>query len=147
MKVELIKLPGGSFVPGNDVDAEKLSKLTNNNRYEVDVKVKQNNGLHRKMFLFFSFCTRHYYGDIDAHKDTYQLDYVRKHLTIQAGYHKQVFNREGTQFEIVAQSLSYSKMTPEDKQDLYSRVINAAIVHVFDGTTDENILNQLQSFF
>ena len=146
MKINFIKQPGGAMMPASDIDAEKSNKLNNFEQYTVDVPLKQNGKLHRKIMLFFSFCTQHYYGDSEAHKDQYQYDYVRKKLTIIAGYHRQVFNRDGG-FEIVAQSLSYEKMSPEERSDFYKRIINAALARVFDRTTDENTLKQLYNFF
>jgi len=146
MKINFIKQPGGSMVPADDLQVEKLTKLANGEEYEVDIKLKQNGKLHRKIMLFFSFCTQHYYGDSEAHKDKYQYDYVRKKLTIIAGYHRQVFNRDGG-FEVVALSLSYEKMSPEERSDFYSRIINAALKRVFDRTTNKNTLNQLYNFF
>jgi len=146
MKVNFIKCAGGTMVPADDLQVEKLTKLANGEEYEVDIKLKQNGKLHRKIMLFFSFCTQHYYGDSEAHKDQYQYDFVRKKLTIIAGYHRQVFNRDGG-FEVVAQSLSYEKMSPEERSDFYNRIINAALKRVFDRTTDENTINQLYNFF
>jgi len=147
MKVNILKLAGGVLAPADESQVEKLNKLTNGIVYEVDIKVKQNAALHRKVFAFFSFCTRHYYGDNEAHKDSYQLDYVRKNLTIAAGYYRQMWSRDGDKFEIVALSLSYDKMSPEDRAEFYSRIINAAIKRVFDRNTDENTINQLYNFF
>ncbi len=146
MKVRFIKQPGGTMIPADDLQVEKLTKLNNYEEYEHDIPLKQNGKLHRKIFAFFAFCTQHYYGDSEAHKDEYQLDYVRKKLTILAGYYRQVFNRDGG-FEIVARSLNYEKMSPEERSDFYKRIINAAIKRVFDRTTDENTLNQLYNFF
>ncbi len=146
MKVSFSKQPGGALIPSSDADAEKMTKLSNGELYQVDIKIKQNGKLHGKIFAFFAFCTQHYYGDIDAHKDEYQLSYVREKLTIIAGYHRQIFNRDGG-FEIKARSLSYDKMSPEERSDFYKRIINAAIKRVFDRTTDQNVLNQLYNFF
>ena len=147
MKVSFTKQPGGALIPSSDADAEKMTKLSNGELYEVDIKIKQNGKLHRKVFAFFSFCTQHYYGDSEAHKDEYQLNYVRKNLTITAGYCKQMFSRDGDKFEIVPMSLSYEKMSPDERSDFYKRIINAAIKRVFDRTTDQNVLNQLYNFF
>ena len=80
MKVNFVKCAGGTLVPADDAQVEKLTKLGNGEEYEVDIKLKQNGKLHRKVFAFFAFCTRHYYGDSEAHKDEYQLNYVRKNL-------------------------------------------------------------------
>lgn len=147
MKVNFVKCAGGTLVPADDAQVEKLTKLGNGEEYEVDIKLKQNGKLHRKVFAFFAFCTRHYYGDSEAHKDEYQLNYVRKNLTITAGYYRQMWSRDGDKFEIVPLSLSYEKMSPEERSDFYKRIINAAIKRVFDRTTDENTLNQLYNFF
>lgn len=146
MKVSFIKQPGGTLTPSSEETVNKMVKLTNGVEYEVDIKAKQNGDLHRKMFAFFSFCTNNYYGDSEAYKNKYQLDYVRGELTKIAGYHVQVFNREGG-FKLVPMSLKYEEMPPEDRSELYSRLIDAAIKRVFNRTTDENTLNQLYSFF
>lgn len=147
MKVNFIKCAGGILVPADDAQLVKMNKLGNGEEYKVDIPLNQNGKLHRKLFLFFSFCTQHYYGDSEAHKDEYQLNYVRKNLTITAGYYRQMFSRDGDKFEIVPLSLSYEKMSPEERSDFYKRIINAAIKRVFDRTTDENTLNQLYNFF
>jgi len=147
VKVSFIKQPGGTLTPSSEETVNKMLKLSNGIEYSVDIKVKQNGALHRKMFSFFAFCTNHYYGDSEAYKDEYRLEYVRKKLTVIAGYYRQVFNREGTSFELIPLSLKYEKMPAEDRSELYSRLINAAIKRVFNRTTDDNTLNQLYNFF
>ncbi len=147
MKVRFIKQPGGTMIPADDLQVEKLTKLTNYEEYEHNIPLKQNGKLHGKIFAFFSFCTDNYYGDSEAHKDEYQLNYVRKFITIDAGYYRQMWNREGTAFEIVPLSLKYEEMPPEVRSDFYNRIIDAAIIDVFNNTTDENTLNQLYNFF
>ena len=147
MKVAVIKTANGKLWAADDVSQEQISKLSNGEEYECDIKLKQNAKLHRKIFGFFAFCTQHYYGDIEAHKDEYKREYVRKQLTILAGYKKAIYNRDGTSFEVVPLSLSYNKMTPEQRCDFYSRLIDAALKRVFDRTTDELILNKLVNWF
>jgi len=90
MKVRLMKCADGALVPTDDVEREKILKLEVGKEYHVEVCTSQNGKLHRKIFSFFAFCTKHYYGDSEAHKDSYQLDYVRRRLMISAGYCKQV---------------------------------------------------------
>lgn len=146
MKVHMTKHPGGTLIPANEEAAAQMVKVENG-EHEISITLKQNGRLHRKIWGFFAFCARHYYGDNEAHKDEYQIAYVRKHLTIIAGYTKQVWNREGTKFEVVPLSLSYEKMDPEIRAKFYSRIVNAALERVFDKTTDENILNELVNWF
>lgn len=147
MKVNFVKCAGGTLVPADEAQVEKLTKLGNGEEYEVDIKLKQNGKLHRKIFVFFSFCTNHYYGDSEAYKDEYKLKYVRNKLTVIAGYYRQEWDRDGLTFELIPLSLEYDKMPPEERSDFYKRIINAAIKRVFDRTTDENTLNQLYNFF
>ena len=133
-------------MPANDEAVDQMSRVENGD-HEISITLKQNGRLHRKIWGFFAFCTRHYYGDDEAHKDQYKVAYVRKYLTIIAGFSKQVWNRDATKFEIVPMSLSYEKMEPEIRAQFYSKIINAALKRFFDKTTDEKILNELVNWF
>tara|TARA_R110001583_G_scaffold38065_1_gene123080 strand:- start:31 stop:474 length:444 start_codon:yes stop_codon:yes gene_type:complete len=147
MKIAVIKTANNRLWAADDISEDYLKKLSNGEEYEVEIKLKQNSKLHRKIFGFFNFCTQHYYGDMDAHKDEYQREYVRKKLTVIAGYCKAMYTRDGSTFELVPLSLSYNKMSPEERGDFYSKIIDAALKRVFDRTTDERILNQLTTWF
>lgn len=94
-----------------------------------------------------AFCTNYYYGDMDASKDEYNVQYVRNKLTVIAGYHKQVWSRDGTSFELLPRSISYEKMPPEERQVFYKKITDAALKRVFDRTTDQNVINQLLGWF
>lgn len=147
MKINLIKTANCKLLQADEQDEIKIAKLKTGEIYSCDIKLNQNYRLHKKMFAFFAFCCDHYYGDSEAHNDEYKLDYVRKKLTVIAGYYKQVFNRDGTNFELVPLSISYEKMQPDERSEFYKRIVDAALKRVFDRTTDENTLNKLMSFF
>lgn len=147
MKIQVLKAANNRLWAADEISEEHIKSLKNGEEYEVEIKLKQNAKLHRKIFGFFAFCTRHYYGCDEAHKDEYQREYVRKQLTILAGYKKAIYNRDGTSFEVVPLSLSYNKMSPEDRAIFYKRLVDAALKRVFDRTTDERILNQLITWF
>ncbi len=147
MKIAVIKTAQNKLWPADEIAEEHLKTLANGEEYEVEIRLKQNSKLHRKIFGFFAFCTQHYYGDMEAHKDEYQREYVRKKLTVIAGYCKQMWTRDGSAFELVPLSLSYNKMSPEDRAIFYKRLIDAALARVFDKTTDEEILNRLVTWF
>lgn len=146
MKVNLIKTANGKLWPVDEEAETNLSKLKKGDVYVADIKVNHNYELHKKIFGFFGFCCNHYYGDMDASKNKYQLDYVRAEITKAAGYYEQVPNRHG-QIKIVARSISYESMAPEEKQDFYKRITDKALTMVFDENTDENVINQLLSWF
>lgn len=146
MKVCMVKHPGGALMPANEEAVAKLAKVENGD-HEISITLKQNSRLHRKIWAFFAFCTRYYYGDVEAHKDEYQLEHVRKKITIMAGYAKTVFLRDGIRFEIVALSISYEKMEPEDRANFYSRIVDVALRKVFHTCDDDNVINELISWF
>ena len=147
MIINLIKTANGKFWPA-DAEAEAQSKrLKVGDVYKANITVNHNYELHKKIFGFFSFCCNYYYGDKDASKCTYQLDRLRKKLTVSAGYHKQVFNRDGIHFEIVALSLKYESMPEEEKQIFYKRITQAALDNVFNNGADDNTIDQLLDWF
>lgn len=150
MKLEMIKGYGGGLSPASDEVADKLSKFKSGEMYVVDIKRTRNPNFHAKVFAFFNFCLEHWSADktqwenMDA---VIQGESFRKQLTIQAGYFNTTYSLDGTGFVIEAKSLSFASMDEDEFQDCYSALINAAIKHVFCGTTDEQILTRLQGFF
>ena len=147
MKINLIKTANGKFWPVDEEAELKIAKLKKGDVYSADIKVNNNYELHKKIFGFFAFCVNYYYGDMDASKCPYQVDRLRKKLTIAAGYHKQVFNRDGIHFEIVALSLKYESMPDDERQLFYKRVTQAALDNVFNNGADDNVINQLLTWF
>ena len=55
-------------MPCDELAENKLSKVPAGEELEWSVNTKQNGKLHRKIFAFFAFCTKHYYGDEEAAK-------------------------------------------------------------------------------
>lgn len=147
MKINIIKTANGKFWPADEEAELKVKKLKVADVYTADIKVNNNYELHKKIFGFFTFCTNYYYGDTDASKCEYQLDRLRKKLTIAAGYHKQVFNRNGVNFEVVALSLKYESMPDDERQVFYKKITQAALDNIFDDGADDNVINQLLSWF
>ncbi len=147
MKINLVITANGKFWPADAEAEEKITKLKKGDVYVCDVKVNQNYNLHKKIFAFFAFCCNYWYGDINASKDKQQLDLTREELTIAAGYFEQKFYPDGKSFKVVAKSLSYELMPPEERQDFYRRVTQAALDNVFNNGADDNIINQLLGWF
>lgn len=149
MQIDLVKHPGGVFSPASDSDLERLQRFKNGETYTAEIKLTRNPSFHRKVFAFFNFCFAHWAADraglehMDEHS---QFDRFRKDLTILAGFYEQTVRLNG-EVRTEAQSLAFSNMDQEQFERCYSALINAAIKHVFAGTTDPAILNRLQSFF
>lgn len=147
MKINLIKTANGKFWPADEEAELKIAKLKKGDIYTAEIKVNHNYELHKKIFGFFKFCTNYYYGDMEASKCEYQFSRVRRKLTIAAGYYKQVFGRDGVSFEVVPLSLKYESMPDNERQVFYKRITQAALDNIFNDGADDNVINQLLSWF
>lgn len=144
-----MKHPGGVFSPASDIDLERLQRFKNGEMYTAEIKLTRNPQFHRKVMAFFGFCFQHWSADkagLSYADERTQFNRFRKDLTILAGYYDTVVNIRG-EVRAEAKSIAYANMQQDEFEELYNALINAAIKHVFAGTRDKSILNQLQSFF
>jgi len=149
MQIDLVKHPGGVFSPANETDLERLQRFKNGETYTAEIKLTRNPSFHRKVMAFFGFCFEHWCANRAGlvHMDeSSQFDRFRKDLTILAGFYVQTVRLNGD-IRTEAESLAFANMDQEKFERVYSALINAAIKHVFAGTRDQNILNQLYSYF
>ena len=144
-----MKHPGGVFSPAHDIDLERLQRFKNGEMYTAEIKLSRNPQFHRKVMAFFGFCFQHWNAEksgLGNADERTQFNRFRKDLTILAGFYDTVVNIRG-EVRAEAKSIAYANMQQDEFEELYNALINAAIKHVFGQTKDENILNQLQSFF
>lgn len=149
MEIQMVKQPGGVFSPAFDTDVERLEKFKTGAVYPVEVRLARNPDFHKKVFKFFQFCFEHWAADkTDARFKTSaaQFDTFRKNLTVLAGYKDVTFTIDG-RLRVDAKSLAFNNMDQAEFEECYSALINAAIAHVFGGTTDQKILDKLTGFF
>jgi hypothetical protein len=149
MQIDLVKHPGGVFSPAHETDLERLQRFKNGETYTAEIKLTRNPQFHRKVLAFFWFCFHHWNADnagMGSASERAQFKRFRNDLTILAGYYETVVNIRGD-LRAEAKSISYANMEQDEFEELYSALINAAIKHVFAGTEDQRILNQLQSYF
>lgn len=145
----MLKGAGGAFVPADEMYLPALQTFKNGEIYEVEIKRARNPQFHRKVFAFFKFCFEHWSADKTEWKyfdERKQFETFRKHLTVLAGFKDVSYTIDG-RVRVEAKSLSYGNMDQDEFEQCYSALINAAIKHIFQGTTDENIINQLYAFF
>lgn len=146
---QMVKMPGGTFVPAFEMESTALANLENHEQYDVEVKRTRNPAFHRKVFAFFKFCFDHWAADKTEWKyfnEKKQFDTFRKNLTVLAGFKEVTYKLDGS-LRVEAASLSYGNMEQAEFEQCYSALINAALVNIFGGTTDENVINQLYAFF
>lgn len=149
LRIQVIKMAGGLLVPLDDREAEALQSLKNGEQYEIEVIRTRNPAFHRKVFAFFNFCFAHWSADKTDWKyfnERKQFDTFRKNLTVFAGYKDVTYTLDG-RFRVEAQSLSFGNMDQGEFEQCYQALISAAIKHIFNDTTDENVIHQLYAFF
>ena len=149
MEIQMVKQPGGLFVPAFDTDVERVEKFKAGGMYPVEIKQSRNPDFHRKVFQFFQFCFQHWSADKTDSRfksNAAQFDTFRKNLTVLAGYKEVTFTIDG-RARVEPKSLSFGNMEQTEFEECYSALINAAIKHIFGNTKDQNTLNQLQGFF
>ena len=150
MTIPMIKNAGGVFCPADEMYLDKLKRFENGGIYEMEFKKTNNPKLHRKLFAFFKFCFEHYSSEnseVECADEAKQFNHFRKRLTILAGFFDEFINFDTGEIHKEAQSLKWDEMDDIERGDCLKAVVNAAIKHVFNNTTDENILNQLYEFF
>ncbi|PHM52510.1 DUF1367 family protein [Xenorhabdus sp. KK7.4] len=148
MEIQMVKSPGGVFVPAFEHDLPRLTKFKNGEMYTADIKLTRNPAFHRKMFAFFKFCFEHWAADkagLDCMDEHSQFTRFRKDLTILAGFYEQTVRLNG-EIRTEAKSLSYANMEPDEFERCYSAMINAALRHIFRGC-NQITENRLLSFF
>ncbi|MBC8946930.1 DUF1367 family protein [Xenorhabdus indica] len=148
MEIQMVKSPGGVFVPAFEHDLPRLTKFKNGEMYTADIKLTRNPAFHRKMFAFFKFCFEHWSADkagLDCMDEHSQFTRFRKDLTILAGFYEQTVRLNG-EIRTEAKSLSYANMEPDAFERCYSAMINAALRHIFRGC-NQITENRLLSFF
>ncbi|HDR1206079.1 TPA: DUF1367 family protein [Pasteurella multocida] len=145
----MIKAAGGTFVASDEMYLLELQSFKNGEIYEVEIKRPRNPAFHRKVFAFFKFCFEHWSAEnteLEFLSEAKQFDTFRKNLTVLAGFREVTYTIDG-RVRVEAQSLSFGNMKQDEFEQCYKALINAALKHIFNNTTDENTINRLYSFF
>lgn len=144
MKLNMIRLEHGPMdgvlVPADDVSINRVKKLSHSQVYKVDVSEPQNIALHRKLFKVIGFAFDHMtFDDTPAQRERFRND-----LTILAGYFHKVYNYKG-ELRVVAKSLNFNKMSPDERREFYDAVLNVIWEKIFK-SSDLTILAELNRF-
>lgn len=149
LRIQMIKMQGGVLVPLDEKEAEALKSLKNGEQYEIEIIRTRNPAFHRKVFAFLNFCFQYWSAErteLRFQDEQAQFETFRKNLLVLAGYRVVTYKINGD-FRVEAASMSFGNMEQDEFEQCYKALINAAIKHVFGNTKDENIINQLYSFF
>lgn len=155
MEVILLKSPTGALVPADPEQAQALSRFKAGDLVRGEFKLMQNGQFHRKMMALLNLCYEHFRDRVGAgvmhrgHLVKPCFDTWRKNFTIMAGHFEVVFNARGMPVP-KAKSLSFAKMPPDEREQVYSDFIDAALKHVYDSNMTEaqlrNTIDQIMSY-
>jgi hypothetical protein len=110
---------------------------------------------HQKLIMLFKFCFEAFEETLDAGVEYRgqlvkpSFDTFREQLTILAGHFEATFSIDGTT-RLRAKSIAYGNRTDEEKERIFSDVLNAALRHVYKNSRSEewlrNTIEQLLAF-
>lgn len=139
--IMLAKTASGALIPADPQSAEYVAKMKLGAGVRATV-VKQNNlAFHRKMMALFNLAyeawepTEKEYKGIKVEKN---FDQFRKDITILAGYYDTSINFKG-EVRLTAKSISFANMEPDDREKLYSSVINVVLSRILTKYTRDDL--------
>jgi len=144
VKINVVKTATGAFWAADEEAIELIKNLKIGDIYSADFKLNQNYKLLQKVWVFFKYCAQHYYGDKDV--TTEQIELTKSELLKSSGYVKQVFYPDGKGFELIPTSISYGKMSEEERRECYGKLVTSACKNIFNNA-DVNVWNDLMSRF
>ncbi|MGI4938054.1 MAG: DUF1367 family protein [Janthinobacterium lividum] len=137
----LMKTPGGALVPADAQAAEYIAKL----KLGVGVRAKvvrvNNPAFHRKMFALFNIAFDAWepgekeYKGVKVEKE---FDRFRKDVTIMAGFYETSIDLRG-EVRLAAKSLNFASMEQEERERVYSAVINVVLGKILTNYTREDL--------
>jgi len=123
------------LIPLYPSDFDNKRKLKLGKDYQIEVTNPRNIGFHRKFMAMVNIGCEN--SSLNMPFDTY-----RHYMTIKAGYFKAYETPKGIYYE--ALSLSFSSMSQDKFEEVYSRVLDKVIEDI--GSTKEEIERNLIDF-
>lgn len=123
------------FSPADEHAKEGMAKFKLGTMVKCKITRKNNPAFHRKMMALFNVGFEYWVpGEIDCKFGTPEknFDRFRKDMTILAGYYEIHHRIDGT-FRVEAKSLSFDSMEPEEREALFSDLINVLLKNIFRG--------------
>jgi len=150
LEIVVRKGPNNTFIPATDEDAGKVAKyklgqpVTLRSTKLTDRAYK----FHQKLVCLYKLCYDSFVECVDAgleYRGTVvkpSFDNFREELTILSGHYEAHHSLNGT-VRVRGKSIAYHNMGDDEKERLYSDLINAALRHVYRGDRSEEELRSL----
>ena len=139
--IVLAKIAPGTLIAIDDEGCEYIEKMAQGAAITATVKKHNNPAFHRKLFSLFKLAydawepeTKEYKGQAVAKN----FDQFRRDITILAGFYETVVNFKGD-VRLIAKSLDFSRMEQEEREKLYSSVINVILARILTQYTRDDL--------
>lgn len=140
-ELALIKTATGVMIPATTQDADFLSKIKTGQVIRAEFKRMRNYRFHKKFFALLNIGfdawepPEQEYKGLPVQKN---FDRFRKDCVIAAGYFDPVSDINGN-VKAEAHSISFSKMTEDEFEKLYSSVVDVLLQRVLRNYTHEDL--------
>jgi hypothetical protein len=148
LEISLIKTQIG-LIPADEDEQEKLKKIKTGSVVTCEMRVRHGWEFHKKVFSLMRICYDHFCessGFFEKLKDesiTPSFDVFREDFLILSGHYTKHFSINGT-LTLKAKSLSFKGCTHEQKEEIYSSLIDTALRHIYkDGSLNESELRAM----
>ena len=146
-EIVAFKGPNNTLHPATEEDAARIAKykLGAGVRLKATKMSEHNYKFHQKVIMLFRFCYEAFEERVDTgveyrgQRVRPSFDTFREQLTVLAGHYDATYSIDGS-VRLRAKSIAYSNATDEEKERIFSDVINAALRHVYDSQRDEQWL-------
>ena len=155
MILHLRKTIEGFLVPADEESQGVLSKVKPGAVIHGKFRRMRNTDFHRKFFALMRFLFDHWEsGELQDPKwkgvrPQKSFDRFRKDIVILAGFYESSWRLDGS-VRIEAKDISFGRMSQEEFEELYQRVIDVGLQRILPGDYDDvkvrEVVDQLLSF-
>lgn len=140
-EIVLSKAANGALVPVDPQAAEYISKLKMGQGVKCKVTKVNNPAFHRKMMVLFNVAFEAWEPEVKEYKGQpvqKNFERFRKDLTILAGFYETTINLKG-EIRLEAKSLSFENMEQDEREKVYSAVIDVVLAKVLTNYTRDDL--------
>lgn len=136
----------GALVPVDQEGIDCIQKIKVGEGFAAKISKHNNIKFHRKMFALANFAYEHWapidkeYNGVKVEKN---FDQFRSDITILAGFYTTSIRLNGD-IRFNAKSWSFANMQDDEKEKLYSSIINVVLKHILTGYTKDNLENTIE---
>lgn len=146
MEIVLAKAANGCLVPVDQQGIEAIAKMKLGQGVKVVMTRHNNVAFHRKLFALANLAYEAWEPDGIEHKGvpiTKNFSQFREDITILAGFYETRVRLNG-ELRFIAKSWSFASMPDEEKDRLYSAIIDVVLTRILTNYTRDDLDNVVE---